>query len=216
MGVPARPVGQPRAPPSTLKPNAAIGFLCIGGAIVLSGPAARGPRPRLVALTAAALAVGIGVATLVEVVWGVDLHIDTLIFNSAVRAESVLAPGRMSPVTALNFACLGFALLARRPAIRDSWAAVPAVLAFVAGAGYVDAFATTGHLVSYTSLSLPTALGFFAASAAIVLSRPKDGLVGLLRLDISAGALIRVLLPAVVLVPVATGWLRLYGERRGL
>ncbi|MFC5930026.1 diguanylate cyclase [Cryobacterium melibiosiphilum] len=51
---------------------------------------------------------------------------------------------------------------------------------------------------------------------AIMAQRPRDGLIGLMRDQGSAGTLLRGAFPFFLLVPFIVGWLRLWGERAGL
>jgi PAS domain S-box-containing protein len=136
--------------------------------------------------------------------------------------QSSLVPGsleaRMAPQTAATFLVLGFAV------ITDGWIA-PSVVraagyialasALVESLGYLYGSMSFYELGPYAPLTLHTALGFLLASGALLAARPADGLIRLLASDSAAGRIVRWLLPAIVLVPVVTGWLQLLGEAAG-
>src|SRR5690242_17900001 len=92
-----------------MKLNTAICLQLAGVALLCEARA----RPRGVALwvarIAATIVVAVGLVVLVESVVGRDL-IDTLLVDDPY--ESLGAPGRMSPLAAVAFVCVGTALLA--------------------------------------------------------------------------------------------------------
>src|SRR3954464_13351340 len=115
----------------TMKVNTAIGFVLCGTALWLMGNAlpcvTHGSRAWFMRSCAAALVL-IGALSLGEHVFGWDLGIDQALWRYR-RATATAHPGRMAPLTALNFVILGVAFLmgdvetrsGRRPA---QWLAV--------------------------------------------------------------------------------------------
>jgi methyl-accepting chemotaxis protein len=53
----------------------------------------------------AAIVLGIGLLTLIQYGFGINLGIDQLLFKESATAVATSAPGRMAANTALNFCC---------------------------------------------------------------------------------------------------------------
>jgi PAS domain S-box-containing protein len=142
--------------------NTALGF-ALGG-LALLGLAWSWPRPAAVTGFAVLL---VGVLTLVEYLFGLDLHIDQLFMRHYIDVETS-HPGRMAPNTALCFSLTGLASLItalrhrhpQTPAWTATLGAIIIGLGIVALAGYmigVESAYGWGHL---TRMAIHTAAGF--------------------------------------------------------
>jgi two-component system, cell cycle sensor histidine kinase and response regulator CckA len=207
----------------SMKANAAIGFLLIGSAIWLFNRTDAVPRRLRAARALAAAAVLIGFITIVEYLLGIQLGFDDLMVGIGSVSRTDLGGNRMSPATAINFVLIGLALLVldlsptrfeQRP---SEW------LALVAGA--ISLLALVGYLYGahalYTvgagrAMAVHTAGAFFISSGAVLLARPERGLVRIMTSATPGGLLTRRMLPAALLIPPLTGWLRLEGQQAGL
>jgi two-component system, cell cycle sensor histidine kinase and response regulator CckA len=190
----------------TMKPNAALGFVLLGIALILGR--AKDASQRVALYVLGALVGLIGATTLAEYGLGLDLRIDSLLFRESSGAVLTQYPGRMSFIAGLNFLLLGLAVppaLACRRTIRfTSWlAAVAFGLALVALAGYgysVTAFYDLGYR---TPLALHGAAAFLTASAAVLLARTDAGFAALMIARGPGGILARRWLPLALLLPFA-------------
>jgi PAS domain S-box-containing protein len=196
---------------STMKPNTALGFGASGTAILAL---ALGHTRRAQGLSAVAAMVPVlaGTLTLAEYAFHRDLGIDQLLFRDPVPA---LYPGRMAPTTAACLVVLGASLLfAARGRGRVSARLVVAsmLVGFLAVLGYLFGASALYRWSTYTSMALPTALGFLVASFGVRLLRPT-GLVA--SSSTAGGVLVRHLVPQAIVALVALGWVRLLGERAG-
>jgi PAS domain S-box-containing protein len=209
-------------PTASMKANTALA-LAMAGVAVRRYSRSGGTRwSRRAALVCSALVLAIGAATSLEWLLDVDLGIDTLLVHDEHPTGVAGVAGRMAPTAAGCLVLLGAALLLMRRDTRRS-ARITHVLALIVGLvslvaiiGYVYDVGPTFGLARYTTqMAIHTALAFLLLSAAIQLSRPGHFLVGLATSDRAAGVLMRRLLPASVLLPVAVGWLRLVGQRAG-
>ncbi len=90
----------------SMKANTALGLVLLGVGLRLQRDGAGHPVGRFLPATSSAV-IAIGALTLFEYVTGWSLHIDQAIF---VDAGSPTFPGRMSPLSAINFVLLGSAL----------------------------------------------------------------------------------------------------------
>ncbi len=204
----------------TMKPNTALAFI-LAGVSLRTVAAGRTTRFQSYLGRGGAVAVVlIGSLTLSEYLWGWDLGIDQALFAEPLAATGTSHPGRMAPATALNFLLLGIALFFLERS-RTYLSAQPLTLA----AALISALAAVGYLYGvsdfyriaphYTSMALHTALSFLLLCAGILGAHPERGLIAVFVSDTAGGGMMRYLVPAVVGVPLALGWLRLMGERAG-
>ncbi|HTE54605.1 MAG TPA: PAS domain S-box protein [Kofleriaceae bacterium] len=205
-------------PLGSMKPLSALAFAMSAGALWLQREPGRAGRTGRALGWAVAL---LGLVTVVEYVTGHEIGIERLLFGDAVRLESTLTPGRMSPVTAVHFILLGLAAAlldaragrAHRPA---EWLALAVALAsLLALLGYLLGARSLYAVGSYPSIALHTTIGFLVAAAAVLLARPDHGLMRLITSATPGGHLARRMLPAALLVPAVLGLLRLRALRSG-
>jgi PAS domain S-box-containing protein len=160
----------------------------------------------------AAIAGLVGLLSVVEYATGWDLGIDQLLFHEpAADAFFSVRPGLIAPITAVEFLLLGLALLlldhgilwrSRRYWPAEHLASLTGILSIV---GLLD-FILGSH-ISYTHIALQTAITLLLLSLAVLFARSEHGLAALLATSTSGGALIRRLLPAAVILPLAIGTL---------
>lgn len=196
----------PGQPP--MMPNTALGLLLvgIGGALRRVG-ATR--RRRVAAIAAAGLALALGLGTLAEYVFGLDLHIDRLVFAIDFGPE----PGRPSPLTAVALAFLGAAILLFdvRPSARmrpSEWLTLSAgIVAFTAVVGQVFGAGPLYRLedAPVIGVAVPTAIGLLLTSLGLLLERPTWGVMRIATSPGPGGILLRRLTVAAVLGPVLLG-----------
>jgi sigma-B regulation protein RsbU (phosphoserine phosphatase) len=194
-----------------IKPNTTISFVLIGLALWLlqKNP----PFPKMKRLTAQLLA-GItavaGLLSFLEYTIGWDLGIDELLFHETVDVPTgTVRPHLMDLITALDFLSLGVALLlldwSVRWKSRRYWPArffafVAAILAIV---GLLDFI--LGSRISYTHISLQSAVTFLLLAFGVLCARTEQGFGALLASSTLGGTLTRRLLPAAIIIPIAIG-----------
>jgi signal transduction histidine kinase len=195
-----------------MKANAAIAFILAGTALWLT--------PHRVARVAAWAVLLIGAATLSEYLTGWDLGLDQLLFTDP-EVETV-GPGRMALNTALGLLLLGAGLLlvaspkARWRRGAEMLGGLVALIALFTLIGYlfgVDAL--QGGVAQYTNMALRAALVLAALSIGLIAAAPDSWLVARVIDPGPSRTLARRLLPAVVVVPIGLGWLRLLGQDAG-
>jgi PAS domain S-box-containing protein len=155
----------------TMKVNTTLGLIGAAVSLVLQS-SSRGARRTAAARGFAALPIAIGVLTLSEHVFGVDLGIDRLLVPVSALGET-----RMTPASATCLMLAGTTLLAltrtTRRAVRIVQVLAICLLAgaLVTGVGYlyrtVDLFAPT----PYRPMALHTAFSFVALASGILVSR---------------------------------------------
>lgn len=188
-----------------MRPNTALALMALSVAIVF-------PGRRALALGAGVAA--LGAATLVEYALSRPLGFDLLLPGLDLGGTSA----RMALSTAVCLLLLGLAVIA---ATRTWVWAMRALAAGVFGVGYV---ALLGYMYDVSSLysvggfsgvALPTAASLVVLSLALLFLDPKAGLVTLLRDQGSAGRMLRLLVPFVVITPAFLEWLRLRAQDQG-
>lgn len=150
--------------------NTALGFVLCGLALLL----AVRDRRRLAA-TAGTMAGVIGILTLGEYVFSIDLGIDQLLREHYITVETS-HPGRMAPNTATCFALIGLA--SASPLIAGRWlfrSLAPVILGslvlglgVVALSGYLAEMETAYGWGQLTRMAIHTAAGFIALGAGMI------------------------------------------------
>jgi signal transduction histidine kinase/FixJ family two-component response regulator len=200
----------------SMKPNAAIGFICAGIALVslLTCKVTRVHRC-LAAIFSLALLV-VGLSTCLEYFFHVNLKIDQWIFPDYTQSPY---PGRMPHITAVNFCIAGTALLllcrqrssgvklAQLLAVFTSLNALFAIIGYVYGVPFLY-----GSL-HYASMTLHTGVGFLVLAVLILVHSPHEGFVSVLTSSRPAGWLTRKLLSAAVACPFILGLLAVHSSK---
>jgi PAS domain S-box-containing protein len=192
-----------------MRPNTALGLLLIGGAGALRHRQDARRWRRMVSVSAALVALAIGIGTLVEHALAIDLHIDHLL----APARHPLDPGPTSPQAALGLTQLAAAIVffdtrARARARPSEWFALLAwLIGFSALLGYVFGAAVFYRLVRapLIGVSPGTAVALLLTSTGLLLERPGAGIMREAVAPGPGGVLLRRLMPAAVLGPALLG-----------
>ena len=178
-----------------------------------------------IAVACAAVVALVGLLTLCEYLFALDLGLDQLVLREEEGAIGTAAPGRMAPATALNFLLLGAALLLLhwdRPhrrwlrGLARALAAVAGLIGLLAVIGYAYRLTSLYALPGATQMPVHAALTFMLLAPGVVAARPGSGLPAVPTSDSVGGVLVRRVLPAAIGLPLVLGWLTLEGARAGL
>jgi len=177
------------------------------------------------------LAAVIGSTVLFQYITGLNLHIDTLfLFDRSWGRVGVISPGRMGPPGASAWSLIGVALmlissqeLRRQGAERSPAGRLPLGLAYTTAGisllsliGYLFGAKFLYTIPTATVIAFQTATFVFACSLGLLLSLPDRGLLRLTGEEGAAGILVRRAVPALLILPLLIGFLRVQGERAGL
>jgi len=206
-----------------IKTNTAIALLLSGLSLLLL--ARRPPRNAFRTWLGRILAVAvivIGLATLSEHVFGWNLGIDEYLFPEGAGIAATQSPNRMGPPASICFSLLGAALLlldwrtrsGKAPSQYLPLAAL--VIAFLPFLGYVYGDHDLYGVAKYTAIALSTAICLILLSLAVIFARCDAGPARLLAAEDAGGIVVRRLLPATIIIPIALGWLRLVVQDLGL
>jgi len=199
-----------------MNPATAVGLILAGLSLWLLGPNPPRGRRRLAGETAAWLAVTIAVLKLAGYGFGWTAGVDRLLFASRL-GDNVMAP---NTAVCLLAGGLSLALLDVPPVrgIRPSQpfviiAAGPALLSLL---GYLYGNASLYRVTTFIPMAVSTAAAFSLLALGTVAARPEREPVATLASRTAGGMTARRLLPAALLIPVAMGWLRLWGQHAGV
>jgi|RhiMethySRZTD1v2_1073278.scaffolds.fasta_scaffold01689_11 signal transduction histidine kinase/ActR/RegA family two-component response regulator len=203
----------------SIQPNAAIAVISAAFAVLLMW----GRYERAAAVFGACVA-AIGATVLFQYASGLDLGIDGLfLFNRSWGQNRVLVPGRMGPPGAISWTMIGTAIvlasIRSRPwprAVAPGFALVATAIASLSLIGYLYGATLLYNVPTVTSIALQTSTFVLAISIGVVLGVPEHGPVRLIEDETAAGAVTRRFLPAIIVVPIALGMFRLWGEQAGL
>ncbi len=202
-----------------MKPNTAIAFCFAGLCLLLCQLPAKNQSPRWqkLSIALAGAVVMIGALTVGEYVIGINFGIDELLFRDFAVSH---APGRMAPIAATNFVCLGLALFLLHFPKRTAWAhALTGWVAFTSLLAVVGYFFEVNSLYGagqFAAVALHTAIGFLMLSMGVWCASSHYGFMRLVTGSGTSGMLVRRYGLAAVVLPLLIGWLQMHGERYGL
>ena len=204
-----------------MNPTTAIGFICLGFSLALLSRKESFLARLRTGQALATVAALIGLAKLVALLFGWDLHVDQLFFRQKLETADSGLPNRMAPNTALNLLLLGIAIANIDRSFRRIWPAqfltvVAAMSSLLALIGYAYQIKSFYGIGTYIPMALHTALSFLVVAIGVLCARPASGIMAVVSSNSSGGVMIRRLLPAVLIVPAALGWIRLAGTRARL
>jgi PAS domain S-box-containing protein len=201
----------------TIQPNTALAGALAGVGLLLLASG----RTRLAAIPGS-IAGLIGLLTLLQYFFGIDLGIDTiLMFGREWGRAATTAPGRMGFPAAVSWVLLGIAFLCALGSsrLRQSAAIIGILVALISALsliGYVFGADTLYTLPAITAIAAQTATFVLAVSLGVVTSIRDAEPMLTLRAPTGAGLLARRALPGILLTPVVVGYLRQKGEALGL
>ncbi len=201
-----------------ISPGAALAFV-LSGMSLWMGQAGNGGRfGRLAADACAILAAAVGFLVLAEYASGRDLITGPL-FGSGVLEGGGRLDVRMAPQAALIFLLAGTSMVLGRHRLGG---VVPACMALASGlVGLLGVMGYAYYAEELIRFGPSKYIAFQAAlfsvflAIGILLGMKDRGPVGFLSLDRPGSIMARVLLPAVVFVPVLVGLFRVWGEYLG-
>lgn len=193
---------------ATMKANTAFCFVLSGGALWFY----QKKQPRLMLILAGIILV-ISALTLSQYLFGWNLKIDQLIFADSDTAPHKF-PGRMSPLTAINFVLISFSLLTMPRSILVSQLFAMAVGGFALFGllGYMYDADALYAMSPYRNMAFHTTLLFFLISVASIRSNPGVG-IGRLYIDTGpAGYIARRTFPALLIAFLFLGGLNILAQ----
>jgi diguanylate cyclase (GGDEF)-like protein len=204
---------------TTMNPTTAIGFICSGCALGLLATQFHLPLARRLAIALGGVTAVLGAVRVFAIVGIGDLGVDRLLVASKLLTADFGRPDQMAPNTAVNFLLIGSALtILDRPLRRLGWGAqllalTAAMTSLLAVMGYAYGMRSFYGIGSQMAMAFPIAVMFLVMAIGVLCARPAHGIMAVVASDSSGGAMIRRLLPAVIVIPGILGALRLAGRQ---
>jgi signal transduction histidine kinase len=205
----------------SIQPNATLATTLGGCSLILL---ARGYR--LLATACGVIVAALGGTVIYQYFSGIDLEIDAvLLFEREWGRTGVLVPGRMGPPGATSWTIIGIAIViasitresgARIRVLVPLFASLTSAISSLSLIGYLYGAGPLYTIPNATVIALQTSTFILAVSVGLMLAIPEHGPMRLFTDPGPAGILIRRILPALIVVPVALGFIRLIGEQAGL
>jgi len=203
----------------TMKTNMALGLTLGGVSLFLMSWRRTSSRRRFAAGVLGVAVLIIGGLTFGEHLFGLDLGLDQLLASELPEAAATASPNRMGPPGSLSLTIVGLGLLAlsvrRRKTIPFLGLAV-CVINLTPLIGYLYGIAEFYSGPSLTGIAWPTIVALIALGAGLIISARDTAPVSLLTGPNPAGALLRRVLPAVILIPLALGFVSLLAQYAGM
>ena len=200
----------------TMKANICVGFILCASALLLRTSPGLSKGSRRLAFAFSLLAFALGMMTLFQDVFRLDVGFDQLLFAEPASTVATSSPGRMPPINSLSLALLGFAMFL--PAIRDRYyltqlCAVAVHLLSIWGLTGYYLYGSPLPIPSFGLSSLLSLILFLLLSIATLFSWPDQGWMSIVSSDTVGGGTARILLPAAIATPILLGLLRLGGHK---
>ncbi len=198
--------------------NAAICFVvCAGALSVLIGSPSR--TAAVVARVAAAGVALFAFATFSEYVTGLDLGLGALVGRESLGAADP-DPHGTAAAAAAAFVLVGAALAGLDVRFGGRWAPAPLAAGMVAALALVTLVSYRGDsrsdLAGFSEMSVPVTLGLLFVSVGALLARPNVQPMWEIARDTRGGAMLRRLLPLVLVVPLVLAEMGVGGARLNL
>jgi signal transduction histidine kinase len=206
---------------ATMKVNTALAFIVSGGALVLLESSRANLALFRLGRALAVLLLALGLLSLVENLFAVDLGIDHLIVPPPAIAGGSRPSGLMSPASAFSFVFFGGALLNLRSnnVIRArvaQWLTVPPLLVATVGLfGYISGVASLYQVRPYASLAAHTVIAILVLAAGILGADPRFGVAAIVLSDSAGGFVARRLLSSLPPAFFIIGAAALSGQSAG-
>ncbi len=205
----------------TMKANMAVSLILAATALwLLQDEAVSRPRRRMAQSCAAFMAL-IGLLTLIEHLWNVDLGIDMLIAHETQEQAGRSIPGRLGPASAVMLMLSGTALLVmdcRLPSRRyptPYLAVLTGCVTFLICLSYVYGAGGQTPFSRYLTIGLHTVVAFLMLCLGVLFARPNRSLMATCLSPNVGGIMARRLIPLAVFLPSFLGWLCIVGQREG-
>ncbi len=205
---------------TAMRPNSALMHILAGLALLLLSEHVQ-ERPRSKGLRIAGRLIGMavlamGVLTFSEYLFGINLHIDRMIFGNLDWRAPAVIPGRMTPIRALSFAFFGGGVLLLEARKRRGFQPAE-ILAFaiVMQSMYGVFNSLLRPLPAAMGTPLHNSLVCLVLGAGLLAARSHHQFRRLICSPRSGGAVFRRLIPRAVVLPLAAAILIWWGEVGG-
>ncbi len=204
--------------------NSSICFLLLGMAVLLMrGEFADYQRGRLLLMTISTIVALFGFLTFLYYAFDVRSALERFAAETFAKKATARFPVRMSLISYVSFMCLGAAImmdcLARdktRVVAVQSLTVVVLMLAYVTLIGHIYSITVLENFGQSKTIAIPTTIDLILIPAAVLLKRPKEGLMTIILSRLTGGIVVRRFLFFILVVPFLAGGIVSNIYQRGL
>lgn len=205
---------------SAIKSNVAFSFVLLGISLWLVQSNRVNKKYRRVAQVLAGIVALIGILTVGEYIFNLNLGIDQMLFKEAPGALYTSSPNRMAFTAAVDLIIAGIALILldniRSRSAAQNLAVVGGVITSLAVLGYAyNSPLFYNPIPNYTRIAIYATFIFILVFSGIIMARPNTGFMKTLTGQYLGSYLLRRFLPTLIILPVLLGWLWIVGEDLG-
>lgn len=206
---------------TSMAPNTAVCLICCGIAFILVQLTTPAKLKTVCTICFASFSILLGLMTLVEYVFDLNLLIDRLLLTDSIKSNEATPLGRMGPNTALGLTLIGAAIVLitfnrkRFELMAQAAAATTAIISILALLGYLCSIESFKSILRTHHMALHTSLALGALSAGVLAIRAHRGFMADFFSQFSGGVWARRMMPIVLVVPPILAALRFRGERLG-
>jgi PAS domain S-box-containing protein len=156
-----------------------------------------------------------------QYLFGWNLHIDQIFIKDIQTYHTLVPPGRMALITALNFFLTGISLVVLwnggtfKSIISQSAAIILMLFSSIALVGFIYNTQSMYNFLPYSAIALHTTFLFIILSLGILYVYPDRAFMKIITGKYFGSMMMRNLLPYVIGIPVILGWLNLMGLKTG-
>lgn len=206
----------------SMKANTAIGMFSLALTLFFFADHDRLIRPtwhRRLTIIFASFTLLIGAATLLQYFFDLNFGIDELLFPDPVPAGARFPPGRLAPITAINFILITlgvFLCLNHKEKFKGLGLSLfffAFLISFQALIGYFMGVTYTFGTAYYTQMAVHTSIVFIILTAGFLLARKTTGIMRIITATTTAGRTTRLLIFTAILVPPLVNFFQLKLEQ---
>lgn len=196
----------------TMKANTAVAFVLLSAAIAGLRLRPRHPVLRVLPFGALLFVLALAAATLGEYGSGANWGIDEFLFEDLAGHGGKFPPGRLAPVTAINFILLVSSILLTENSWRKCFGIAQVLnisvflISLQAFVAHFLGVKSTFGLAFYTQMAIHTTLLFITVTAAAMLLNPDRGFTAIFLSRSAAGMMSRRMIAAAVFLAPLINW----------
>jgi PAS domain S-box-containing protein len=199
-----------------MKANMSFAIVLFGMCLLLIGLPLSFSLPKWISGILAAIVFLIGALTLFENIFNINLGIDQLLAIEPLGAKGTVSPNRVGFPGSLSMTFLGagfLLLMTGKRKMATFFGLVVCIINLVPASGYLLNIGMFYSNPRLTAIAWPTALALMLSGFGLIFIKPGKGLKNLIVNDEPGDILIKRILPAIILIPLAIGFIIIHGEK---
>lgn len=204
---------------NSMKMNAVVAFFCCAVVLLIINKSNKNSVDNVIGIMLSVMVFLIAIITLLEYYAEINFSIDELLIKDYDSNKYFGFAGRMAPGTALNFLILSMTLFLK---IENKLLSLVQWFAFYLFSVSFFVIICTLYQVRYFTIieqislvPLNSSICFLFFSFGISFTNPHIGIVKIMNSSTPLGTSVRILIPMIIIIPIATGLIRLKLEESG-